>query len=168
MQTKTINGNAPDGGRPAGDGPAHGGPGDGGPDHPGSGADGRGGGRLRADSAPVLAGAAVAVGGVGAFLALADIASPLRAPCTLFFLVLAPATAVAAALGRLDPLSRTVVAGAGAVAVDLLVAQVMLALHIWSARGGVVAVAVLSGIVFLGVSVRRRRSGARGRGSRTN
>ncbi|MFD7664589.1 hypothetical protein [Streptomyces sp. NPDC059788] len=168
MQTKTINGNAPDGGRPAGDGPAHGGPGGDGPDGPRPGDDGRGGGRLRADSAPVLAGAAVAVGGVGAFLALADIASPLRAPCTLFFLVLAPATAIASALGRLDPLSRTVVAGAGAVALDLLVAQAMLALHIWSARGGVVAVAVLSGIVFLGVSVRRRWSGARGRGSRTN
>ncbi|KOG54390.1 hypothetical protein ADK76_23945 [Streptomyces griseoflavus] len=125
-------------------------------------------GRWRADSAPVLAGAAVAVGGVGAFLALADIASPVRAPCTLFFLVLAPAAALAAALGRLDPLSRTVVAGAGAVALDLLVAQAMLALHLWSARGGVVAVAVLSGGVFLAVSVRRRRSGARGRGSRTN
>ncbi|KAA6224386.1 hypothetical protein CP973_13245 [Streptomyces albofaciens JCM 4342] len=125
-------------------------------------------GRWRADSVPVLAGAAVAVGGVGAFLALADLASPVRAPCTLFFLVLAPAAALAAALGRLDPLSRTVVAGAGAVALDLLVAQAMLALHLWSARGGVVAVAVLSGGMFLAVSVRRRRSGARGRGSRTN
>ncbi|MEU4203092.1 hypothetical protein AB0B79_18835 [Streptomyces sp. NPDC039022] len=168
MHIKTINGNTPDGGRAAGDGPAYGGPEGDGPEGPAPDADGRGGGRLRADSAPVLAGAAVAVGGVGAFLALADIASPLRAPCTLFFLVLAPAAAAATALGRLDPLSRAVVAGAAAVAVDLLVAQAMLALHIWSARGGVVAVAVLSGIVFLGVSVRRRRSGARGRGSRTN
>ncbi|WP_050514545.1 hypothetical protein [Streptomyces rimosus] len=164
MQTKTINGNAPDGGRPDRDGPVPGGPEDGGPDGPETGVAGR----WRADSAPVLAGAAVAVGGVGAFLALADIASPVRAPCTLFFLVLAPAAALAAALGRLDPLSRTVVAGAGAVALDLLVAQAMLALHLWSARGGVVAVAVLSGGVFLAVSVRRRRSGARGRGSRTN
>ncbi|MEU7228357.1 hypothetical protein [Streptomyces chrestomyceticus] len=173
MHIKTSNGNTPDGDRAVGDGPAYGGPGGDGPGGPepggpGPGADGRGGGRLRADSAPVLAGAAVAVGGVGAFLALADIASPLRAPCTLFFLVLAPAAAVATALGRLDPLSRAVVAGAAAVAADLLVAQAMLALHLWSARGGVVAVAVLSGIVFLGVSVRRRHSGARGRGSRTN
>ncbi|MFH8408355.1 hypothetical protein ACH4FX_26675 [Streptomyces sp. NPDC018019] len=165
MQTKTINGNVPEGGRPGRAGPAPGVPEGGGPDGPVPGA---GAARWRADSAPVLAGAAVAVGGVGAFLALADLASPLRAPCTLFFLVLAPAAALAAALGRLDPLSRTVVAGAGAVALDLLVAQAMLALHVWSARGGVVAVAVLSGGVFLGVSVRRRWSGARGRGSRTN
>lgn len=164
----TINGNAPNGGRPGRDGPAHGGPGDGGPGDPEPVTDGRGGGRLRADSVPVLAGAAVAVGGTGAVLALADIASPLRALCVLVFLLLAPAAAIATALGRLDPLGRAVAAGAGALAVNLLVAQAMLALHSWSARGGVVAVAVLSGIVFLGVSVRRRRTGARGRGSRTN
>ncbi|MGI5467903.1 hypothetical protein [Streptomyces sp. CA-132043] len=131
MQTKTINGNRSTGSRPA-----------------------------RRESAPLLAGAAVAVGGVGAVLALADLASPLRAPFALFFLLAAPAAALAAALGRLDPLSRTVVAGAGAFAVDLLVAQTMLSLHIWSARGGVLAVAVISGTIFLLASVRRRGASA--------
>ncbi|WP_086817207.1 hypothetical protein [Streptomyces cacaoi] len=58
--------------------------------------------------------------------------------------LLAPATALAAALPRLDPLSRTVVALVGALAVDLLTAQLMLATHAWSARGGVVAVGALS------------------------
>ncbi|UNO44303.1 hypothetical protein KGS77_29655 [Streptomyces sp. MST-110588] len=127
---------------------------------------------MRGDAAPLLAGAAVGVGGVGAVLALADLSSSVRAPFTLFFLVLAPAAAIGAALGRMDPLSRTVVAGAGAVAVDLLVAQVMLSLHIWSARGGVVAVAALSGAVFVLAGVRRRggvrRRRARARSSRTD
>ncbi|NDZ90526.1 hypothetical protein G3I23_34170, partial [Streptomyces sp. SID10115] len=39
------------------------------------------------DLLPLLAGAAVAVGGVGAVLALVDLGSPLRAPFTLFFLL---------------------------------------------------------------------------------
>ncbi|MBH1936613.1 hypothetical protein I5Q34_20420 [Streptomyces sp. AV19] len=102
-----------------------------------------------ADSLPVVAGAAVAMAGVGAALALADIGSPLRAPFTLFFLLVAPACGVAAALRGLDPLSRAVVAGGGAVAVDLLVAQTMLALHSWSVRGGVAAVGAVSLLLFL-------------------
>ncbi|MBZ4017019.1 hypothetical protein [Streptomyces purpurogeneiscleroticus] len=131
MQTKTINSNRSSGSRP-----------------------------VRGEPTPLLAGAAVAVGGVGAVLALFDLDSPLRAPFTLFFLLGAPAAAIAAALGRLDPLSRTVVAGAGALAVDMLVAQTMLSLHVWSARGGVVAVAAISGTLFLLASVVRRGASA--------
>ncbi|NNG86048.1 hypothetical protein HLB32_14265 [Streptomyces cacaoi] len=103
-------------------------------------------GRARAggDSRALLAGAATAVAGVGAALALTDGTSVLRAPFTVFFLLAAPATALAAALPRLDPLSRTVVALVGALAVDLLTAQLMLATHAWSARGGVVAVGALT------------------------
>lgn len=103
-------------------------------------------GRARAgdDSRALLAGAATAVAGVGAALALTDGTSVLRAPFTVFFLLAAPAAALAAALPRLDPLSRTVVALVGALAVDLLTAQLMLATHAWSARGGVVAVGALS------------------------
>lgn len=110
---------------------------------------------------PLCAGAAVGVGAAGAVLALADLASPLRAPFTLFFLLLAPATAIGAALGRLDPLGRAVVAGAGALAADLLVAEAMLALHLWSVRGGVVAVAVLSAAALLLTALRRRAGRAR-------
>ncbi|MET9296025.1 hypothetical protein [Streptomyces sp. NPDC003077] len=150
MQTKTINGNRPrgedDGGTRQGDRPGAGGPDGGGP---------AGRSPVR-DAAPLLAGVAVAVGCVGAVLALADISSPLRAPFTLFFLLLAPAAAIGAALGRLDPLGRAVAAGAGAIAVNLLVAQAMLALHLWSTRGGVVAVTVISGAVLAGVYLRRR------------
>ncbi|MGK5631750.1 hypothetical protein [Streptomyces sp. URMC 123] len=115
------------------------------------------------DALPVIAGAAVAISAAGAVLALADVASPLRAPFTLFFLVVAPAAAVAAALPALDPLSRWLVAAGGAAAVDLLTAQAMLALHIWSIRGGVLAIAGLSLLILLLALVRRRR----GRTART-
>ncbi|WP_189307421.1 hypothetical protein [Streptomyces albospinus] len=120
--------------------------------------------RPRSGAASLVAGAAVGTAAVGAALSIGDIGSPLRAPFTLFFLVMAPAAALAAALGRMDPLGRAVVAGAGALAVDLLVAQTMLALHVWSVRGGVLAVAALSGAGLLLTAVRRRaRHGRRGR-----
>lgn len=105
----------------------------------------------------MLAGAAVAVAGVGAILALSDVHSPLRGPFTLFFLLAAPATAVGAALRGLEPFARTVVSVAGAIAIDLLVAQGMLAVHRWSVPGGVVAVTVISFLVLLLVLVRRHR-----------
>jgi uncharacterized membrane protein len=110
------------------------------------------------ESIPLLAGAAVGVGGVGAVLALADIASPVRAPFTFFFLLAAPGAALAAALRSLDPLSRVVIAAAGAIVVDLLVAQGMLALHMWSVRGGVAVVTALSAVLFLLPLVRRAYS----------
>jgi hypothetical protein len=144
MQTKTINGNEPADG------------------HTGDTSHGPSGtaGDTRRETAlgPLFAGAAVGIAGVGAVLALAGLSSALRAPFTVFFLISAPAAAIAAALRRLDPLSRTVVAVAGALAVNLLVAQAMLSLHLWSARGGVAAVAALSGALFLLAGARSRRA----------
>ncbi|MFE1766480.1 hypothetical protein ACWDBF_25145 [Streptomyces angustmyceticus] len=113
-------------------------------------------------TAALLAGVGTGIGVMGAVLALAGIASPLRAPFTLFFLLMAPAAALATALGRMDPLGRAVAAGAGALAIDLLVAQTMLALHLWSPRGGVVAVAAVSGVLLLAAAVRRRAGRAPG------
>jgi hypothetical protein len=100
-------------------------------------------------SLPWLTWAAVGIGAVGVALALTDMGSPVRAPFTFFFLLVAPGAALARVLGRLDPLSRAVVAVAGSVAVDLLVAQAMLMLHLWSIRGGVLTVAALSAALFL-------------------
>ncbi|CAM5542380.1 hypothetical protein SALBM135S_07873 [Streptomyces alboniger] len=118
------------------------------------------------DLLPLFAGAAVAVGGVGAMLALVGLDSPLRGPLTLFFLVAAPGAAIAAALRTLEPWGRAVAAAAGAVAVNILVAQAMLALHIWSVRGGVVAVTVLSALfLLLPEAGRLRRRAARRRTS---
>ncbi|WP_055567902.1 hypothetical protein [Streptomyces atriruber] len=111
------------------------------------------------DLLPLLAGAAVAVGGVGAMLALIDLSSPLRGPFTLFFLLAAPGVAIGAALRALTPWGRAVASASGAMAVNLLVAQGMLALHVWSVRGGVAAVAALSALILLltaGRQLRRR------------
>ncbi|MFI8987931.1 hypothetical protein ACIG63_23440 [Streptomyces antimycoticus] len=101
------------------------------------------------DSLPVIAGAAVGLAAIGAALALADVHSPLRAPFTLFFLLAAPALAIGSALRGLDALIRPVLAVAGALALDLLVAQAMLALRLWSARGGVAAVGCLSLLILV-------------------
>lgn len=109
------------------------------------------------DLLALLGGMAVAVGAVGAMLALTDIDSPLRAPFTLFFLLAAPGGAIGAALRGLEPWGRIVASVSGAVAVNLLVAQAMLALHMWSVRGGVAAVTVIGSLIFLLVLVRRLR-----------
>ncbi|MFD5078230.1 hypothetical protein [Streptomyces sp. NPDC058371] len=115
---------------------------------------------------PLLAGAATAIGGVGAVLALADVDSPLRGPFTLFFLLAAPSVAIAAALRGLAPFGRVLVSVAGAITVNMLVAQGMLAVHRWSMHGGIAAVTALSSVVLLLVAVRRlRRRAARERAS---
>ncbi|MER8030349.1 hypothetical protein ABTZ78_15465 [Streptomyces bauhiniae] len=91
-----------------------------------------------------------------------DSGSPLRGPCALFFLLAAPALAIAVALGGLDPFGRLIAALAGAVALDMLVAQAMLTVHRWSVTGGIVAVTVLSLLILLATRV-RQRAGSRGR-----
>ncbi|MFE6485237.1 hypothetical protein ACFVGN_20165 [Streptomyces sp. NPDC057757] len=115
------------------------------------------------DLLPLLGGAATVVAVVGAVLALADVESPLRAPFTLFFLLAAPAMAVAAALRGLEPFGRLLVSVAAAVAVNMLVAQGMLALHQWSTTGGIVAVTAISTLTLLLASVRRTRGRTAGR-----
>lgn len=110
------------------------------------------------DLAPLLAGAATAVGAAGALLALADSDSPLRGPLTVFFLLAAPAAAIAVALRGLDLFGRVIAALAGAVVVNMLVAQAMLAVHRWSAEGGIVAVTAISLLLLLLVSLRRLRA----------
>jgi hypothetical protein len=102
----------------------------------------------------LLAGAATAVGAVGALLALTDSGSALRGPFALFFLLAAPAMAIALALRGLDPFARVLTALAGAVALDMLVAQGMLATHRWSWRGGIVAVTAISLLLLLLVRMR--------------
>jgi len=103
------------------------------------------------DLSPLLAGAATAVGAAGALLTLTGADSPLRGPCTLFLLLAAPAAAVGSGLRGLEPFGRAIAALAGAVVLNMLVAQGMLAVHRWSVRGGVVAVTFLSLLLFLSV-----------------
>ncbi|MFJ9130796.1 hypothetical protein ACIRJS_42630 [Streptomyces sp. NPDC102340] len=101
------------------------------------------------DGLQLLAGAGVVAGGAGLVLALSHAGSPLRGPLALFFLLAAPGAAFAAALRGLDPWARALTSAAGAIAVVMLVAQGMLAVHRWSVDGGVIAVAVLSASAFL-------------------
>ncbi|MER5603183.1 hypothetical protein [Streptomyces sp. NPDC002265] len=115
------------------------------------------------DLSPLPAGAATAVAAIGALLALTDSGSPVRGPFVLFFLLAAPVAAVAAALRGLDPFARAVASVAGAVALDMLVAQAMLAVHRWSVPGGVAAVTALSTLALLLVMASRRLGRAAGR-----
>ncbi|MEV0735842.1 hypothetical protein AB0I51_07705 [Streptomyces sp. NPDC050549] len=110
------------------------------------------------DLAALFAGAAVTIGAVGAVLALTDSGSPLRGAFALFFLFSAPASAIAAVLRGLDPYGRVLASVAGAVVVDMLVAQGMLAVHRWSINGGIIAVAVISGLIALSVLMQRMHS----------
>ncbi|MFG2719259.1 hypothetical protein ACGFW5_13345 [Streptomyces sp. NPDC048416] len=104
---------------------------------------------MGADLLPVLAGAALAVSAVGAALVLFDPGSALRAPLALFCLAGAPAEATAFALRRMEPLPRAVMAFSGAVLIDLLTAEGMAGLHLWSVRNGIAAVGAISLLVFL-------------------
>ncbi|MDX3642781.1 hypothetical protein P1P70_25885 [Streptomyces sp. MB09-02B] len=112
---------------------------------------------LSGSGGPLLAGVAAAVAGVGAVLAYADTDSVLRGPFTLFFLLVAPGAAIGAVLRGLEPFGRVVTSLAGAIAVNLLVAQGMIATHSWSVTRGITAVTVISSLVILPSLVRRLR-----------
>ncbi len=112
---------------------------------------------LSGGGGPLLAGVAAAVAGVGAALAFAGSDSVLRGPFTLFFLLVAPGAAIGAVLRGLEPFGRIVTSLAGAVAVNLLVAQGMIATHSWSMTGGITAVTVISSLVLLPSLVRLMR-----------
>ncbi|MCP3822562.1 hypothetical protein NLX86_32110 [Streptomyces sp. A3M-1-3] len=101
------------------------------------------------DTLPLLAGAAAAVGGVGAVLAFSDSESPLRAPFALFFLITMPATAIGSALSAMELPARLVASTAGAVTINLLIAQVMSAMNTGPIRAGIPAVAGVSALLFL-------------------
>nr|WP_215450769.1 MULTISPECIES: hypothetical protein [unclassified Streptomyces] len=112
---------------------------------------------LSGSGGPLLAGVAAAVAGVGAVLAFAGSDSVLRGPFTLFFLLAAPGAAIGAVLRGLEPFGRVVTSLAGAIAVNLLVAQGMIATHSWSSTGGITAVTVISSLVILPSLVRLLR-----------
>ncbi|MFI1940114.1 hypothetical protein ACH44C_23535 [Streptomyces purpureus] len=116
------------------------------------------------DALALLAGVAAAVSGVGAALVAADLDSPLRAPFALFLLLAAPALAIGSVLRRFTTLTRCVLSAAGAVAIDLTVAQMMLTFHLWSFRGGVATVAGISALLLL-VAVMRNSLTRRARRS---
>lgn len=105
--------------------------------------------------APQLSGVTLGVALAGALLAATDFASPLRAPLVLFFLVGAPAAAIAVALRPLDALSRVTLALIGSAVANALVAQALLLARAWSTTLAVVVISVLSAAALLAGLPRR-------------
>ncbi|MFC9674285.1 hypothetical protein [Streptomyces sp. NPDC056949] len=85
---------------------------------------------------------------------------------TLFFLTAAPGAAIGSALRGLGPWGRWISAVAGAFALDLLVAEAMIATHRWSVTGGIVTIAVISVAGLLAPMVPARRLPGRAPGRR--
>jgi hypothetical protein len=84
----------------------------------------------------------------GLALALSGANTPARGPLVLFFLAVAPAVAIGGLLRDLDPIARLIIAVTGAIALDYLVAETMLAAGAWSPAGGLVAVLVIVAACF--------------------
>ncbi|MFD6279783.1 hypothetical protein ACFWFI_30100 [Streptomyces sp. NPDC060209] len=116
-----------------------------------------------ADALPLLAGAAAAVAGVGATLALTGIDSPLRAPFTLFHLFATPAAALHAWLPGLEWTGRLTVSVAGSLMVDLLAAHALSASGSRSARNYVLIISVSALIVYLSAQLPKGRNAPKNR-----
>ena len=99
---------------------------------------------------------AIAAGSVGAIMANANISSPVRAPLALIFLLVAPAAAIAGLLDRFDGLARLIIAGTAAIVINFLVAEIMLAAGLWSPRGSVIVVTVITVVCALAQVARVR------------
>jgi hypothetical protein len=99
---------------------------------------------------------AIAAGSVGAIMAIANIGSPVRAPLVLSFLLVAPAAAIAGLLDRFDGLARLIIAGTAAIVINFLVAEIMLAAGLWSPRGSVIVVTVITVVCALAQVARVR------------
>jgi hypothetical protein len=95
----------------------------------------------------LLACALIAAGSVGVVLALADARTPLRTPLVLLFLAAAPAVAVAGLLRGLDAFGRIFAACSATIVINVLIAEAMLAAGIWSPKGGLVAVVVITALI---------------------
>jgi hypothetical protein len=93
--------------------------------------------------------AAVGAGAAGVLADLAGARSLLVTVLVLVFIAVAPAAAIAGLLRGFDVFARLVIAYVTAIAVITFIAMIMLAAGIWSPRGGLVAVALISGACLL-------------------
>lgn len=80
---------------------------------------------------------------------LAGARSLLVTVLVLVFIAVAPTAAIAGLLRGFDVFARLVIACVTAIAVITFIAMIMLAAGIWSPRGGLIAVALLSGACLL-------------------
>ena len=93
--------------------------------------------------------AAVVAGAAGVVADLAGARSLLVTVLVLVFIAVAPAAAIAGLLRGFDLFARLVIAYVTAIAVITFIAMIMLAAGIWSPRGGLVVVALVSGACLL-------------------
>jgi hypothetical protein len=93
--------------------------------------------------------AAVAAGAAGVVADLAGARSLLVTVLVLVFFAVAPTAAIAGLLRGFDVFARLIIACVTAIAVITFIAMIMLAAGIWSPRGGLVAVALVSGACLL-------------------
>ena len=93
--------------------------------------------------------AAVVAGAAGVVADLAGARSLLVTVLVLVFIAVAPAAAIAGLLRGFDLFARLVIAYVTAIAVITFIAMIMLVAGIWSPRGGLVAVALVSGACLL-------------------
>jgi hypothetical protein len=93
--------------------------------------------------------AAVAAGAAGVVADLAGARSLLVTVLVLIFFAVAPTAAIAGLLRGFDVFARLIIACVTAIAVITFIAMIMLAAGIWSPRGGLVAVALVSGACLL-------------------
>jgi hypothetical protein len=75
-------------------------------------------------------------------------AAPGR-PWSIAFLLIAPAIPAAVLWRAVDPWGRLALSGAAALIIDAVVAEVMLAAGAWSLRGGIVAVTIVSALMWV-------------------
>ncbi|HEY1969869.1 MAG TPA: hypothetical protein VGH89_18085 [Pseudonocardia sp.] len=68
-------------------------------------------------------------------------------------MLVAPALPAAVLWRAVDPWGRLVLAGTAALVVDAVVAEVMMVTGTWSLTGGIVAVAVISALMWVGNAV---------------
>jgi hypothetical protein len=93
--------------------------------------------------------AAVAAGAAGVVADLAGARSLLVTVLVLVFFAVAPTAAIAGLLRGFDVFARLIIACVTAIAVITFIAMIMLAAGIWSPRGGLIAVALVSGACLL-------------------
>jgi hypothetical protein len=82
------------------------------------------------------------------------------------FLVIAPVLAIARLLPSVNPAVALIVAAAGAIAVNTLVAQSMLSAELWSRPAGVVVVGSIATLLWLISTPRPAKSRHRAMGGR--
>jgi hypothetical protein len=93
--------------------------------------------------------AAAAVTAVSALTVAAHTSGPVGHMVVVLFVLVTPAFAISGLLPGLNGVVVLIVAGAGAVVINALVAQVMISANAWSRPAGVIAVGLIAAFLWL-------------------